>query len=306
MSNTETTAIRTTSPTAATGAVERSAVKTVTGHRTTEGDGFVVRRPFPGPALDLFDPFLLLDEMGPTMVEPGKGVGTPDHPHRGFETVTYLIDGELEHRDSLGNGGLLGAGDTQWMTAGAGIIHKEGPSARLQKSGGRSHGFQLWVNLPAALKMTPPRYQDIRADAVAVADLVGGGRARVIAGTLFGVDGPGSTLTPISYAHVSIPAGTSASTQVPAEHNVGVLVFGGSAEVGGVTAADGQFVILGEGTVVTLRAHTDTELLVLVGQPLNEPVARYGPFVMNTRAELAQAFEDYQSGRMGSIPAVTL
>ena len=299
MSSTETT------PTT-TNTTERHALRTVAGHRTTEGDGFVVRRPFPGPALDFLDPFLLLDEMGPTIVEPGKGVGTPDHPHRGFETVTYLIDGELEHRDSLGNGGILGAGDTQWMTAGAGIIHKEGPSARLQQTGGRSHGFQLWVNLPASKKMTPPRYQDIRAEAVAIAELEGGGRARVIAGSLFGVDGPGSTLTPISYAHVSMLAGTSASTTVPSDHNVGVLVFGGSADVGGATAKDGDFVILGPGVQLTLRAHADAELLILVGQPLNEPVARYGPFVMNSRAEITQAFEDYQSGRMGSIPAVTI
>jgi redox-sensitive bicupin YhaK (pirin superfamily) len=220
--------------------------------------------------------------------------------------VTYLIEGELEHRDSLGNGGLLRAGDTQWMTAGAGIIHKEGPSAAFQETGGRSHGFQLWVNLPAALKMTAPRYQDIRGDAVAVAELEGGGRARVIAGSLFGVQGPGSTLTPISYAHVSMAAGTSAATEVPAAHNVGVLVFGGSAEVGGTAAADGDFVVLGAGTLLTIHATSDAELMVLVGQPLHEPVARYGPFVMNTRAELAQAFEDYRSGRMGSIAAVTV
>lgn len=277
--------------------------------RTVEGDGFVVRRPFPVPGRELVDPFLLLDHMGPVEHAPGEALGTPEHPHRGFETVTYLLEGELEHRDSLGNHGRLGPGDTQWMTAGRGVIHQEGPSDRLRREGGRVHGVQLWVNLPAADKMIPPAYQDLRASEVAQVEPSPGVVARVVAGEAFGVTGPGSTHTPITYTHLSLGPGSVASTELPAEHNVVVYPMVGSVVVGGRTLAEGEAALLGPGERVEVSAPPPggddegagaSEVLVLSGLPLREPVARYGPFVMNTRQQLIEAMDDFNAGRFAT------
>ncbi len=278
-------------------------VRLVPAQRAVEGDGFVVRRPFPTAGLSHLDPFLLFDHMGPVAFGPGGGAGTPWHPHRGFETVTYLLEGEAEHRDSLGNHGLLRAGDTQWMTAGSGVLHKEGPSAAARRDGGRMHGLQLWVNLPAAEKMVAPAYQDLRADAVARRE--GDGTVvRVIAGSLFGLTGPGSTRTPIAYAHVTLGAGASASTALPDGHTVLVYPMTGGVSVGGTAVDEGVLAVV-EGERLTITgapAGTEepSEVIVLTGRPLGEPVARYGPFVMNTRAELHQAVADLERGLFGS------
>jgi redox-sensitive bicupin YhaK (pirin superfamily) len=262
---------------------------------TFEGAGFGVFRPFPQPGLDLLDPFLLLDEMEPRTLSPGEAKGAPDHPHRGFETVTYILDGEFEHRDSHGHHGRITPGDIQWMTAGAGIVHSEMPSERLQREGGNLHGFQLWVNLPAADKMITPRYQSLDAAEIPVAQGEGW-TARVIAGSFAGVDGVADTHTPVVYAHVTIEAGRRATFDIPADHNVAAYVFGGAAR---------RFVVWErrEGSIELAAGDEPLEVLVLAGRPLNEPVARYGPFVMNDRRQLLEAFEDYQAGRMGTILA---
>lgn len=283
----------------------RPIARVIRAQRAVEGGGFVVRRPFPGPDLDQLDPFLLLDEMGPVTYAPGEAVGAPDHPHRGFETVTYVLDGSVEHRDSTGAHGVIAAGEVQWMTAGSGIVHSEMPTEGIRRAGGRVHGFQLWVNLRAKDKMTAPRYQGLTADELAVAPLDAGGLLRVIAGTVAGVTGPVETTSPVAYAHVSLAAGTELVTAVPDDHTALVYVFAGAAQT-----ADGR--PIAEGTLVAyehqpgqvrVSAEVDTELLVLTGEPLREPIARYGPFVMNTRAEIEQAFDDYRAGRLGSIPA---
>jgi len=284
----------------------RTIASITTAHRQLEGDGFEVRRPFPSTELDLLDPFLLLDHLGPKVEAPRQAVGTPEHPHRGFETVTYLLEGELAHRDSLGNGGLLGPGDTQWMTAGAGIIHQEGPSQRMLAEGGLNHGVQLWVNLPAALKMTAPAYQDVRSADVARSVSDDGVAVRVIAGNAFGLTGPGRTHTPITYAHVTVPAGAQRSTSTDDTHNWGIYVLGGHVVVNGSTVLEGQFARFGDGDIVELTGvDTTSDVLLLTGQPIGEQVARYGPFVMNTRAEIAEAIEDFQAGRFGTIAATT-
>lgn len=283
----------------------RGVQELVPAQRAVEGDGFVVRRPFPTLRLSHVDPFLLFDHMGPVEHGPGEGLGTPVHPHRGFQTVTYLLEGEIEHRDSLGNHGFLGAGDTQWMTAGRGVVHQEGPSEAFRARGGRLHGLQLWVNLPAAEKMRPPAYQDIRATEVALVEPADGVLVRVVAGTVFGATGPGTTVTPITYSHLTMAPGTAASTALPADHTVLVYPLVGSCAVrdatGATTALDeGVMAVLGPGDEVRLHGPSDggpAEVVLLSGRPIGEPVAREGPFVMNTRAEVLQAFEDYRTGQ---------
>jgi len=271
----------------------------VKAQRAVEGDGFVVRRPFPTSALSYIDPFLLFDHMGPVEFAAGEGVGTPWHPHRGFETVTYVLEGDLEHRDSLGNHGYLHSGDTQWMTAGSGVLHKEGPSVDAQRHGGRTHGLQLWVNLPAASKMTAPRYQDLRADENAVAHL-DGATVRVIAGELFGLTGPGQTHTPISYAHVTIDEDASVSTALPHDHSVLAYAMTGSFGIGATQVDEGVLAVIdGDELSITGLAQR-SEVIVLTGRPIGEPVARYGPFVMNTDAEIRQAFVDFDRGLFGT------
>jgi redox-sensitive bicupin YhaK (pirin superfamily) len=283
-------------------------VRLITAHRQTEGAGFVVRRPIPTAGLELIDPFLLIDEMGPVDYAPGEAVGAPDHPHRGFETVTYALEGEFEHEDSAGHRGSLRAGDVQWMTAGGGIVHSEEPSRRIREEGGRVHGFQVWVNLPASLKMTQPRYQEVPAAQIPQASTEDGkARVRVIAGSALGVRAVIDTHTPIVYQDWMLDAGADASVTLAQGETALVYVFEGSVRVGdsGQVVRDGQLALLGEGEIVRLRgpegAAEHGRLLLLAGTPIREPVARYGPFVMNSRDEILEAFQDFQSGRMGEI-----
>jgi redox-sensitive bicupin YhaK (pirin superfamily) len=278
----------------------------ITARRQLEGGGFQVRRPLPSAGMRSVDPVLLIDEMGPADYRPGEAVGAPDHPHSGFETVTYMLDGEFEHRDSAGHAGKLGPGDVQWMTAGRGVVHSELPSQHIMQAGGRVHGFQIWVNLPARLKMTAPRYQEIAAAQIPEA-VSGDGlaRVRVIAGEALGVTARIDTHTPIVYQHWILQPGASVSQALPADHNGLAYVFLGVAEVAGTRLLDGQMGVLGDGDVVSLSvpasADGETQLLLLGGVPLNESVVQHGPFVMNTRAEIEQAIKDYQMGRMGEI-----
>jgi redox-sensitive bicupin YhaK (pirin superfamily) len=271
----------------------------VKAQRAIEGDGFVVRRPFPTSSLSYIDPFLLFDHMGPVEFAPGEGTGTPWHPHRGFETVTYLLEGDLEHRDSMGNHGYLHTGDTQWMTAGAGVLHKEGPSVASQRSGGRTHGLQLWVNLPAELKMTAPAYQDLRADENAI-ETRPGATVRVIAGELFGLTGPGRTRTPISYAHVTLSSDAVASTALPQDHVVLAYALTGGFLIGDTQVDEGVLAVIDGAELTITGVAPQSEIIVLTGEPIGEPVARYGPFVMNTEDEVRQAFVDFDHGRFGT------
>jgi redox-sensitive bicupin YhaK (pirin superfamily) len=288
---------------------ERKVTSVTTAPSAYEGEGFPVRRAFAGVDLARLDPFIHMDQMGEVDYGPGEPKGTPWHPHRGFETVTYIIDGTFRHQDSNGGGGLITNGDTQWMTAGGGILHIEAPPEELVVSGGLFHGFQLWVNLPARLKMTPPRYQDIRAGQVALLSSADGGALlRVIAGSLGGHNGPGVTHTPIALVHATVSAGAQVRLPWPADFNALGYVLAGSGTVGPDRRPVklGQLAVFGAGDAITFAASgsRDMDILLLGGQPIREPVAAYGPFVMNTRAELVQAFEDYQAGRLGSIPAV--
>ena len=283
----------------------REVPEVVTAHRQLEGGGFVVRRPFPTLGLSQVDPFLLLDEMGPVDYAPGEAVGAPDHPHRGFETVTYALEGEFEHEDSAGHRGVLTAGDVQWMTAGAGIVHSEMPSRRLRQEGGRVHGFQIWVNLPARLKLARPRYQEVPAAGIPRAESEDGrARVLVVAGSALGARAVIDTNTPIVFQDWSLASGADVTTALPADHAGLVYVFGGEARVGerGTLVRDGQLAVLGPGDAVRLRAADgDGRLLLLGGVPLRERVVRQGPFVMNDERELVKAFDDYRSGRMGEI-----
>ncbi|GAA1830728.1 pirin family protein [Luedemannella flava] len=293
---------------------DRPVVSLTTAPTGFEGEGFPVRRAFAGVDLRLLDPFIHMDQMGEVEYAPGEPKGTPWHPHRGFETVTYMIDGEFAHSDSNGGGGLITNGDTQWMTAGSGLLHIETPPEALVASGGLFHGFQLWVNLPRTLKMTEPRYQDIRASKVSLLSSPDGGALlRVIAGEVAGHPGPGVTHTPISLVHATLSAGASLTLPWQPEYNALVYVMSGKGTVGpkGRPVHMGQLAVFGEGDTITVTADPAQEsrspsmdILILGGRPIREPVAAYGPFVMNTRAELMQAFEDYQAGRLGSIPAV--
>jgi redox-sensitive bicupin YhaK (pirin superfamily) len=285
----------------------RSVVKLVDSVRTLEGAGFVVRRPFPIPDFSHFDPFLLVDEMGPVELPPGEAKGAPDHPHRGFETVSYILEGQTEHEDSAGHAGVLGPGDVQWMTAGAGVIHSEMPSREFSRGGGRMHGFQIWVNLPRRDKLMAPRYQELPAARIPVASTPDGTvRVKVIAGESLGARAVIDTRTPIQYLHFTLKPGARFEQPVPQEHNAFAYVFGGEGTFGpkGERAVDGQAVLFandGDSVVMSATGNAPLELLLLSGVPLREPVVRYGPFVMNTQAEILQAFEDYQSGRMGRI-----
>jgi redox-sensitive bicupin YhaK (pirin superfamily) len=276
-----------------------------------EGEGFLVRRPFPQASFSEFDPFLLLDEMGPMELGPGEAKGAPDHPHRGFETVTYLLSGDMEHKDSRGHAGRLRPGDVQWMTAGAGVIHCEIPAREFARAGGRMHGFQLWVNLPKRDKMMNPRYQEIPNSQIPKATSADGlVRASVIAGEAMGVKAVIETRTPIIYLHYRIEPGAAATQTVPVSYNAFAYVVDGEGVFGGNgdRAGDGQMVLFAQdGDEVRIEnpvnAKATLEVLLIAGVPLNEPVARYGPFVMNTQAEIRAAFEDYRMGRMGEIIA---
>jgi redox-sensitive bicupin YhaK (pirin superfamily) len=282
---------------------EREVTEVITAHRQLEGGGFVVRRPMPTRALDFVDPFLLIDEMGPFDYRPGEAVGAPDHPHRGFETVTYVLEGEMEHEDSAGHKGVLRAGDVQWMTAGAGIIHSEMPSEHILREGGRVHGFQVWVNLPAKLKMTTPRYQELSSSKIPTASTADGkARVKIVAGEALGQRANIETHTPIVYQDWTLDDGADVVVPLLASQNAVVYVFAGSALVGGRLVKEGQLAVLGEGEAVhCYGVDGGGRLLLLAGVPHDEPVVHYGPFVMNTEQEINEAVRDFRSGKMGEI-----
>jgi len=278
-----------------------------------EGEGFPVRRAFAGVDLSDLDPFVHMDQMGEVEYAPGEPKGTPWHPHRGFETVTYILDGIFEHQDSNGGGGTITDGDTQWMTAGAGILHIERPPEHLVVSGGLFHGIQLWVNLPRAEKWAPPRYQDLRATEVSLLSSPDAGAlVRVIAGEVAGHAGPGRTYTSMTMLHTTLAPG--AALDLPWREDFNALAYvlagAGSAGVEKIAVSTSQLVVFGPGDAIRLEASkgqesrsAELEVLLLGGRPIGEPVAWYGPFVMSTKAELMQAFEDYQAGKLGTIPA---
>ena len=288
---------------------ERTVAGIVNSIETLEGAGFLVRRPFPKASFSEFDPFLLLDEMGPMDLGPGQAKGAPDHPHRGFETVTYMLSGEMEHKDSRGHAGRLTPGDVQWMTAGAGVIHSEMPSREFARSGGRMHGFQLWVNLPKRDKMMKPRYQEIpNAQIPKVTSADGLVTVTVIAGEAMGQQAVIETRTPIVYLHYQLKPGGVITQTVPSSYSTFAYVVDGEGLFGAERerAVDGQMVLFAQnGDQVRLENPADAkatlDVLLIGGVPLNEPVARYGPFVMNTNDEIRQAIEDYQLGRFGEI-----
>jgi redox-sensitive bicupin YhaK (pirin superfamily) len=274
-----------------------------------EGEGFPVRRAFAGVDLAELDPFVHMDEMGAVDYGPGEPKGTPWHPHRGFETVTYMIDGAFRHQDSTGGGGLITNGDTQWMTAGSGILHIEAPPEELVARGGLFHGLQLWVNLPAAAKWTPPRYQDIPAGRITLATTPDAGvLLRVVAGEVGGIRGPGQTRTPIIMVHATAAPGAGLELPWPSGFNALAYLLRGRVRAGTeeVAVGAGQLVVFDREGALRLRVpeggSDPTEVVLLGGQPIGEPVAWYGPFVMTTHAELAQAFEDYRAGRLGRVP----
>jgi redox-sensitive bicupin YhaK (pirin superfamily) len=283
--------------------MNRNVQRIIKAHRQTEGAGFVVRRPVPTAGVDLIDPFLLIDELGPIHYKPGEAIGAPDHPHRGFETVSYIVEGDLEHEDSAGHKGRLRSGDVQWMTAGAGIVHSEMPSKEMREKGGTVHGFQIWVNLPAALKLTRPRYQDVPAARIPTATTEDGlATVKVIAGEALGVKAVIETHTPIVFQDWKLQPGADASVTIGSEQQVLAYVFEGAIEIEGRVVRDGELAVLGKGETVRLRGSDENgRLLLLGGVPLREQVARYGPFVMNTEREIHEAIRDYQSGRMGEI-----
>jgi redox-sensitive bicupin YhaK (pirin superfamily) len=293
---------------------DRRVARVVRAQRQIEGAGFEIWRPFPGEmSLAEADPFLLLDQLGPRVNGPGEAAGAPWHPHRGFETVSYVLDGEISHHDTFGGGGIIGEGDTQWMTAGAGILHDELPTERSYRLGGPAHAVQLWVNLPRRLKFTPPRYQSITGD-----DLVlltsddGGALLRLIAGDVAGHQGPGATHTPITYVHATIAPGAQLSLPWSRDFSAMAYVLTGQGAAGPEQrlVKDHDLVQFGPGDNVVVRAADRMtgdgdalDVLLLGGLPIREPIAHYGPFVMNTRDEISQAITDYQAGRLGIIPA---
>ena len=294
-------------------AIDRPVRSITTGPTGFEGEGFPVRRAFAGATHTDIDPFIMMDQMGEVNYAPYEARGTDWHPHRGFETVTYIMDGTFLHQDTHGGGGVITDGGTQWMTAGGGILHIETPPEELVVKGGLFHGVQIWVNLPARDKMIPPAYQNIEAQQLTLfTSADAGSLVRLIAGEIGEFRGPGSTHTPITLAHASIPAGSRVVLPWRRDFNALVYVLAGHGAVGaaGARIAKGQLAVLDAGDVITIAGaggddeSTDTmEVLLLGGQPINEPVAQYGPFVMNTREELVQAYEDFQRGRLGVVPA---
>jgi quercetin 2,3-dioxygenase len=287
----------------------RSINKIINSLKTTEGDGFIVNRSFPTNSISHLDPFLLLDEMGPMDFKPGEAKGAPAHPHRGFETVTYLIEGIFEHKDSSGNSGKLNAGDIQWMTAGSGLIHSEMPEMEFSKKGGRLHGFQLWVNLPQKDKMTNPHYQDIPSSETPVVKLLDdSGHVKVIAGEAFNVESAIRTKIPIQYLHFTLNPGSEIIHHIQSNYNAFVYVISGEGTFGNDEkyAKRGNVIIFNnDGENIEIKSSKDAneplQFLFIAGVPLNEPIARYGPFVMNTKQEVYQAMDDYRNGKLGVI-----
>jgi redox-sensitive bicupin YhaK (pirin superfamily) len=294
--------------------VDRPVTGVVQSQRQIEGAGFEIWRPFPGAvSLADVDPFLLLDQLGPLVNGPAEAAGAPWHPHRGFETVSYVMDGEISHHDTNGGGGVIAEGDTQWMTAGSGILHDELPTERMYRLGGPAHAVQLWVNLPSRLKFTAPRYQSItRDDLVLLTNDDGGALLRLIAGDIANHKGPGSTHTPITYMHATIAPGAQLSVPWSPDFTAMAYVLTGQGAAGPQQRliSDHELVQFGQGDNVVLRAADRMtggwdalDVLLLGGLPIRESIAHYGPFVMNTRDEITQAIADYQAGRLGTIPA---
>jgi redox-sensitive bicupin YhaK (pirin superfamily) len=291
----------------------RKVLQVTTAPQGYEGEGFPVRRAFAGIDLAALDPFIMMDQMGEVEYAPGEPKGTPWHPHRGFETVTYIIDGTFDHQDSHGGGGTITNGDTQWMTAGAGLLHIEAPPEWLVQSGGLFHGLQLWVNLPRDAKMTTPKYQDLRSGEVALLTTPdAGATVRVIAGSVDGHAGPGTTHTPMSLVHATVEPGARLELPWEVEFNALVYVLNGHGRVGveGRPVRTGQSAVLGAGDYLTVTADGSQEsrspkldVVIVGGRPIREPLAWAGPFVMNDRAGIVQAYEDFQRGRFGHVPA---
>lgn len=283
----------------------RSVQRIVTSQRVQVAPGFFVRRPLPSPGIDMIDPWLMLDHFGPVEIAPGEASGVPDHPHRGFEPTTYLIEGQIEHRDSAGNHVVVRGGDINWMTAGSGIVHSELPPEDFKRSGGRMHGFQIWLNLPRADKMSAPHIQYVEAKNVPTV-MIGDTRVKIIAGECNGTKAAVKTHSPVIHYHVTIPAGGAVEIPVAAGFNVCAYVASGRGWCGADRAAfgEGQLAVFGAtGAAIALGADDagPLDLLVLGGAPLNEPVFSYGPFVMSTREEIIAAMDDYHAGKMGEI-----
>ena len=299
---------------AASDSEDRAPITVTTAPQGYEGEGFPVRRAFAGVDARVLDPFIHLDQMGEVEYAPGEPKGTPWHPHRGFETVTYMLDGVFDHADSQGGGGSITDGDTQWMTAGSGLLHIEAPPEWLVKKGGLFHGLQLWVNLPKAEKMVAPHYQDLRASEVGLASTPDAGALiRIIAGEVDGIKGPGSTKTPMAMVHATVLPGASMTLPWRTDFNALVYIMGGEGYVGRERKPirSGQLAVLGHGETITVGAnvqqdsrHPALEVVLLGGLAIREPMAWAGPFVMNTKAEVLQAFEDFEKGRLGTIPSV--
>ncbi len=285
----------------------RPLARVIPAAATLEGGGFLVHRPIPSRGVEQIDPFLLLDEMGPMDHGPGEAEGAPDHPHKGFELITYLIAGEMEHLDSHGNHGILGPGDAQYMLGGAGLVHSEMPSEAFQRTGGHRHGFQIWVNLSRADKALAPRYRDVRADEIPVAHPANGVTARVLAGESFGTAGPVHTVTPWSYVHATLEPGARIEQPVPQDWTATAYVFGGAARIGTRELRRGDYAVFGTGGDAVVLDNPGTgplDVLLLHARPIAEPMVRYGPFVMNAVDEIQRAFEDFRAGRFGTIKPV--
>jgi redox-sensitive bicupin YhaK (pirin superfamily) len=282
----------------------RSLARVIPAITTVEGGGFVVHRPVPTRGVEQVDPFLLIDELGPIEYAPGEALGAPEHPHKGFELITYILAGDNLHRDSHGNTGRLRGGDAQYMAAGSGLVHAEMPSDELLRDGGHAHGFQIWVNLARGDKAMTPRYYDVPAAGIPVAHPSEGVQARVLAGDLFGVHGPVRTVTPWTYVHVTLAPGTSIAQPVPADWTATIYVFDGVATTGTRELRRGDYAVFAnDGTAIELSntGSATVQALFLCARPVNEPMARYGPFVMNSVDELQSAFEDFRAGRFGEI-----
>lgn len=279
----------------------------VPSHRQTDGGAFTVRRLFPGRGVQMMDPFLLLDEVGPMELKAGEATGAPFHPHRGFQVVTWVLDGEIEQADTRGSVSRIGPGDVHCLTAGDGVVHRELPSPRLRLEGGRLHGFQLWVNVPKQHKREPAAMQHAASTRVpSTTTFDGRARVRVISGEALGLEGPIQTHVPVTCLDWSLAPGARVEQPVPNGHSALVFVFEGSAHVGpGRVVRDGEAAVLGSGDWVMLANETRSRvrLLVLAAEPLNEPVARYGPFVMSSEDEVIAAIRDYRAGRMGAVEA---
>ncbi len=286
----------------------RSVSKIIKSEATQDGEGVTLNRSFPNQYISEFDPFLLLDEIGPINIKPGKQRGFPDHPHRGFETVTYLLEGKFEHKDSQGHAGIINSGDVQWMTAGSGVIHSEMPEKEFSKNGGKLHGFQLWVNLPKSSKMMKPRYQEILQSKIPTGTTKDDNiTVKVIAGESLGAKAIINTITPIMYLHFKLEPGFRIVQPIPKEYNVFAYVIQGK---GVFDPSDsnkverGNLVIFDtDGNEVYIQAVEDSkipfEVLLIGGVPIREPITRYGPFVMNTQQEIYKAIEDYRNGKFG-------